>query len=103
MISLRSALDSSREELRRLREIVGDFNGESYADAVERLSLENHVLRRRILDDRRENRIESSPNDVASSRNASPSAAKQSAAQERHSISVDNVSQRGVEEPEEKQ
>ncbi|XP_057327836.1 uncharacterized protein LOC130669129 [Microplitis mediator] len=50
IISLRSALDSSREELRRLREIVGDFRGESYVETVERLSLENHVLRRRILD-----------------------------------------------------
>ncbi|KAK0179582.1 hypothetical protein PV327_005321 [Microctonus hyperodae] len=49
VISLRSALDSSREELRRLREIVGDFRGENYVEAVERLSLENHVLRRRIL------------------------------------------------------
>ena len=52
VISLRSALDSSREELRRLREIVGDFHGESYANVVERLSLENHVLRRRIIDER---------------------------------------------------
>ncbi|XP_034945661.1 uncharacterized protein [Chelonus insularis] len=50
IISLRSALDSSREELRRLREIVGDFRGENYVEVVERLSLENHVLRRRILD-----------------------------------------------------
>ncbi|XP_063972849.1 uncharacterized protein LOC135160340 [Diachasmimorpha longicaudata] len=50
VISLRSALDSSRAELRRLREIVGDFRTENYAEAVERLSLENHVLRRRILD-----------------------------------------------------
>ncbi|XP_015432216.1 PREDICTED: uncharacterized protein LOC107188436 [Dufourea novaeangliae] len=49
VISLRTALDSSREELRRLKESVGDFSGESYADVVERLALENHVLRRKIL------------------------------------------------------
>ncbi|CAD1469005.1 unnamed protein product, partial [Heterotrigona itama] len=49
VISLRSALDSSREELRRLKESVGDFSGESYADVVERLALENHVLRQKIL------------------------------------------------------
>ncbi|CAK9816132.1 hypothetical protein ANTQUA_LOCUS8763 [Anthophora quadrimaculata] len=49
VISLRSALDSSREELRRLKESVGDFSGESYVDVVERLALENHVLRRKIL------------------------------------------------------
>lgn len=47
--SLRSALDSSREELRRLKERVGDFSGESYVNVVERLALENHVLRRKIL------------------------------------------------------
>lgn len=49
VISLRSALDSSREELRRLKESVGDFSGESYIDVVERLALENHVLRQKIL------------------------------------------------------
>ncbi|XP_050588579.1 uncharacterized protein LOC126921237 isoform X1 [Bombus affinis] len=49
VISLRSALDSSREELRRLKQSVGDFSGESYVDVVERLALENHVLRRKIL------------------------------------------------------
>ncbi|XP_076234479.1 uncharacterized protein LOC143179236 [Calliopsis andreniformis] len=49
VISLRSALDSSREELRRFKESVGDFSGESYVDVVERLALENHVLRRKIL------------------------------------------------------
>ena len=49
VISLRSALDSSREELRRLKESVGDFSGESYVDVVKRLALENHVLRRKIL------------------------------------------------------
>ncbi|XP_067210841.1 serine-rich adhesin for platelets-like isoform X2 [Linepithema humile] len=49
VVSLRSALDSSREELRRLQESVGNFSGESYVDAVGRLALENHVLRRRIL------------------------------------------------------
>lgn len=49
VISLRSALDSSREEVRRLKESVGDFAGESYVDVVERLALENHVLRRKIL------------------------------------------------------
>ncbi|XP_017880175.1 uncharacterized protein LOC108625010 isoform X1 [Ceratina calcarata] len=49
VISLRSALDSSREELRRLKETVGEFSGSSYVDVVERLALENHVLRRRIL------------------------------------------------------
>ncbi|XP_011880810.1 PREDICTED: uncharacterized protein LOC105569197 [Vollenhovia emeryi] len=49
IVSLRSALDSSREELRRLQESVGSFSGESYVDAVGRLTLENHVLRRRIL------------------------------------------------------
>ncbi|XP_011302335.1 uncharacterized protein [Fopius arisanus] len=50
VISLRSALDSSKAELRRLREIVGDYHTENYIETVERLSLENHVLRRRILD-----------------------------------------------------
>lgn len=49
IVSLRTALDSSREELRRLQESVGDFSSESYVDAVGRLALENHVLRRRIL------------------------------------------------------
>ncbi|XP_071557310.1 uncharacterized protein [Temnothorax nylanderi] len=49
VVSLRSALDSSREELRRLQESVGNFSGESYADEVSRLALENHVLRRKIL------------------------------------------------------
>lgn len=49
VISLRSALDSSREELRRLKERIGDFSGESYVNVVERLALENHVLRRKIL------------------------------------------------------
>ncbi|XP_014474181.1 PREDICTED: uncharacterized protein LOC106744191 isoform X2 [Dinoponera quadriceps] len=49
VVSLRSALDSSREELRRLQESVGTFSGESYVDAVSRLALENHALRRRIL------------------------------------------------------
>ncbi|KAM0736665.1 CAP-Gly domain-containing linker protein 1-like protein [Formica fusca] len=49
IVSLRTALDSSREELRRLQESVGDFSSESYIDAVGRLALENHVLRRRIL------------------------------------------------------
>lgn len=49
VISLRSALDSSREELRRLKERFGDFSGESYVNVVERLALENHVLRRKIL------------------------------------------------------
>ncbi|KAL6263453.1 hypothetical protein P5V15_006245 [Pogonomyrmex californicus] len=49
VVSLRSALDSSREELRRLQESVGNFSGENYVDAVSRLALENHVLRRRIL------------------------------------------------------
>ncbi|XP_048512632.1 uncharacterized protein LOC105683220 isoform X2 [Athalia rosae] len=52
VVSLRAALDSSREELRRLKKSVGDFNGESYLDTVQRLALENHVLRRRILDKR---------------------------------------------------
>lgn len=49
VVSLRSALDSSREELRRLQESVGTFSGECYVDAVGRLALENHALRRRIL------------------------------------------------------
>nr|XP_050848784.1 rho GTPase-activating protein gacF-like isoform X1 [Vespula vulgaris]XP_050848785.1 rho GTPase-activating protein gacF-like isoform X1 [Vespula vulgaris]XP_050848786.1 rho GTPase-activating protein gacF-like isoform X1 [Vespula vulgaris]XP_050848787.1 rho GTPase-activating protein gacF-like isoform X1 [Vespula vulgaris]XP_050848788.1 rho GTPase-activating protein gacF-like isoform X1 [Vespula vulgaris]XP_050848789.1 rho GTPase-activating protein gacF-like isoform X1 [Vespula vulgaris]XP_05 len=49
VISLRSALDSSREELRRLKESVGEFSEEKYVEVVERLALENHVLRRRIL------------------------------------------------------
>ncbi|XP_025996991.2 uncharacterized protein LOC105203367 isoform X2 [Solenopsis invicta] len=49
VVSLRSALDSSREELRRLQETVGNFSNESYTDAIGRLALENHVLRRRIL------------------------------------------------------
>ncbi|XP_029163803.1 uncharacterized protein LOC114935229 isoform X2 [Nylanderia fulva] len=49
IVSLRTALDSSREELRRLQETVGDFSSESYIDTVGRLALENHVLRRRIL------------------------------------------------------
>ncbi|KYM94517.1 hypothetical protein ALC62_14960 [Cyphomyrmex costatus] len=49
VVSLRSALDSSREELRRLQESVGNFCGENYVDAVSRLALENHVLRRKIL------------------------------------------------------
>ncbi|KAL0128825.1 hypothetical protein PUN28_003896 [Cardiocondyla obscurior] len=49
VVSLRSALDSSREELRRLQESVGNFSAESYADTVGRLALENHVLRRKIL------------------------------------------------------
>lgn len=54
VVSLRTALNSSREELRRLKESVGDFNGKSYLDTVERLALENHVLRRKILDGRNE-------------------------------------------------
>ncbi|XP_014609906.1 PREDICTED: uncharacterized protein LOC106789888 [Polistes canadensis] len=49
VISLRSALDSSREELRRLKESVGEFSEEKYVEVVERLALENHVLRRKIL------------------------------------------------------
>lgn len=49
MISLRSALDSSREELRRLKEDFGEFSAENYANVVERLALENHILRRKIL------------------------------------------------------
>ncbi|XP_036142047.1 uncharacterized protein LOC105837677 isoform X3 [Monomorium pharaonis] len=49
VVSLRSALDSSREELRRLQESVRNFSGENYADAIGRLTLENHVLRQRIL------------------------------------------------------
>ncbi|XP_033227011.1 uncharacterized protein LOC117179386 isoform X2 [Belonocnema kinseyi] len=49
VISLRSALDSSREELRRLKEDFGEFSAENYANVVERLALENHVLRRKIL------------------------------------------------------
>lgn len=49
VVSLRSALDSSREELRRLQESVGNFSSESYVDTVSRLALENHVLRRKIL------------------------------------------------------
>ncbi|XP_046734953.1 uncharacterized protein LOC124404664 [Diprion similis] len=53
VVSLRTALDSSREELRRLKESVGDFSGESYLDTVERLAIENHVLRRKILDGRK--------------------------------------------------
>lgn len=51
---MRAALDLSRDELRRLKESVGDFNQESYLDTVERLALENHVLRRKILDGRSE-------------------------------------------------
>lgn len=49
VVSLRSALDSSREELRRLQESIGNFCDESYVDVVSRLALENHVLRRKIL------------------------------------------------------
>lgn len=49
VISLRSALDSSREELRRLKEDFGEFSAENYANVVERLALENHILRRKIL------------------------------------------------------
>lgn len=49
MISLRTALDSSREELRRLKEAPPDFSSDNYDEAVERLALENHVLRRRLL------------------------------------------------------
>ncbi|XP_020279391.1 uncharacterized protein LOC109852552 isoform X2 [Pseudomyrmex gracilis] len=62
VVSLRSALDSSREELRRLQESVGKFSGENYVDAVGRLALENHVLRRKIL-----NRNNEFSSDVATS------------------------------------
>jgi len=48
-VSLRTALDSSREELRQLQESIGYYSGENYVDAVGRLALENHVLRQRIL------------------------------------------------------
>ncbi|XP_043274898.1 uncharacterized protein [Venturia canescens] len=93
VISLRSALDSSREELRRLREIVGDFHGESYADVVERLSLENHVLRRRILDEdrsgARKSTIEiSSSDETTDTKNTNPPLAnlgiEQQQKQQRH-------------------
>ncbi|XP_031778521.1 uncharacterized protein LOC100678758 isoform X1 [Nasonia vitripennis] len=51
VISLRTALDSSREELRRLKEAAPpDFSSDNYNEAVERLALENHVLRKRLLD-----------------------------------------------------
>ncbi|EZA54067.1 hypothetical protein DMN91_000183 [Ooceraea biroi] len=49
VVSLRSALELSRKELRRLQESVGNYPGENYVDVVSRLALENHILRRRIL------------------------------------------------------
>lgn len=51
VISLRTALDSSREELRRLKEQQppDPADDDSYGEAFERLALENHVLRRRLL------------------------------------------------------
>lgn len=49
VISLRTKLGATEDELRRLKESVGDFSGESYANLVEKLSIENHVLRRKIM------------------------------------------------------
>ncbi|XP_014207010.1 uncharacterized protein LOC106638398 isoform X1 [Copidosoma floridanum] len=55
VVSLRTALDSSREELRKLKEDhqqqpVAKRRTSSPAGEIGRLALENHVLRRRLLD-----------------------------------------------------
>ena len=50
IVSLRSALDRSRTELQALRDKVqSQIDSNIYADTIEKLSIENHILRQRIL------------------------------------------------------
>ncbi|KAJ9581821.1 hypothetical protein L9F63_003890 [Diploptera punctata] len=50
IVSLRTALDKSRAELQALRDKVQtQVNTNIYADTIEKLSIENHILRQRIL------------------------------------------------------
>lgn len=50
VVSLRTALEQSRAELHALRQQVqGKVNPEVYEKTIEKLSIENHVLRQRVL------------------------------------------------------
>lgn len=50
VVSLRAALEQSRVELHSLRrQIESKVDSELYKDTIEKLSLENHILRRKVL------------------------------------------------------
>ncbi|PSN46827.1 hypothetical protein C0J52_09587 [Blattella germanica] len=50
IVSLRAALDKSRAELQVLRDKVqSQVDTNVYADTIEKLSIENHILRQRVL------------------------------------------------------
>lgn len=49
VVSLRTALEVSKNELKELREKYQRYSPSDYADVIEKLTLENHILRRRII------------------------------------------------------
>ncbi|CAG5033471.1 unnamed protein product [Parnassius apollo] len=62
VVSLRTALEISKNELKELKEKYEQHsNCLEYADVIEKLTVENHILRRKIIDSGLEDR-ESSPN-----------------------------------------
>lgn len=51
VVSLRTALETSKNELKQLKEKYEQHSHcLEYADVIEKLTLENHILRRRIID-----------------------------------------------------
>lgn len=50
VVALRAALEQSRSELFELRlRVHSNSNSKAYADTIEKLALENHILRERVL------------------------------------------------------
>lgn len=63
VVSLRTALEVSKNELRKLKEKYEQHSHcLEYADVIEKLTLENHVLRRRIIDSDFEEKVPGAPN-----------------------------------------
>lgn len=57
VVSLRTALEVSKNELKELKEKYEHHSKcNEYADVIEKLTLENHILRRRIIDSEYEER-----------------------------------------------
>lgn len=50
VVSLRTALEVSKNELKELRQKYQQHSQADYTDIIEKLALENHILRRKIID-----------------------------------------------------
>ncbi|KAG6447673.1 hypothetical protein O3G_MSEX005100 [Manduca sexta] len=50
VVSLRTALEVSKNELKALKEKYKEHSCVEYEDVIEKLTLENHILRRKIID-----------------------------------------------------